>query len=175
MPKPRDISSIEAGLSLAIKNNKDKVIIATGKSESFLRKCSDPSLPQQLDHKDAIKIDRACIEAGLMPYLFEAHRAIIVSELKKIKGSNEDLNDLLIKFTILHGRLMDSIKSAKSSSGDQGIKISSAEKKDIFDAFDMIRQPCLKGIALALSCKTFEESLLSKIDMRLNHCVIHTK
>ena len=36
MPKPRDISSVEAGLSLAIKNNKDKVIIATGKSESFL-------------------------------------------------------------------------------------------------------------------------------------------
>ena len=92
MPKPRDISSVEAGLSLAIKNNKDKVMIATGKSESYLRKCSDPSLPQQLDHKDAIKIDRACIEAGLMPYLFEAHRAIIVSELKKIKGSNEDLS-----------------------------------------------------------------------------------
>ena len=88
MPKPRDISSVEAGLSLAIKNNKDKVMIATGKSESYLRKCSDPNLPQQLDHKDAIKIDRACIEAGLMPYLFEAHRAIIVSELKKIKGSN---------------------------------------------------------------------------------------
>ena len=109
MPKPRDISSVEAGLSLAIKNNKDKVMIATGKSESYLRKCSDPNLPQQLDHKDAIKIDRACIEAGLMPYLFEAHRAIIVSELKKIKGSNEDLNDLLIKFTILHGRLMDSL------------------------------------------------------------------
>ena len=144
MPKTRDISSVEAGLSLAIKNNKDKVMIATGKSESYLRKCSDPNLPQQLDHKDAIKIDRACIEAGLMPYLFEAHRAIIVSELKKIKGSNEDLNDLLIKFTILHGRLMDSIKSAKSSKGDQGIKISAAEKKDIFDAFEKLETKILK-------------------------------
>ena len=101
MAKPRDISSVEAGLSLAIKNNKDKVIVATGKSESYLRKCSDPNLPQQLDHIDAIKIDRACIEAGLMPYLFEAHKAIILSELKKIKGSDQDLNELLIKFTIL--------------------------------------------------------------------------
>ena len=45
----------------------------------------------------------------------------------------------------------------------------------VFYAFDIIRQPCLKGIAVALSCKNFEESLLSKIDMRLNHCVIHTK
>ena len=145
MAKLREISSIEHGLTEAIKNLKAEVIEqATGKSISFIRKCSDPDLDQQLDHRDAIKIDRACIEAGLMPYLFEAHRAIIVSELKKIKGSNEDLNDLLIKFTILHGRLMDSIKSAKSSSGDQGIKISSAEKKDIFDAFEKLETKILK-------------------------------
>ena len=144
MAKPREISSVEAGLSLAIKNNKNKIMVATGKSESYLRKCSDPNLPQQLDHKDAIKIDRVCIEAGLMPYLFEAHKAIIISELKKIKGSDQDLNDLLIKFTILHGRLMESIKSAKSSEGDQGIKISAAEKKDIFDAFEKLETKILE-------------------------------
>ena len=39
---------------------------------------------------------------------------------------------------------MDSIKSAKSSSGDQGIKISSAEKKDIFDAFEKLETKILK-------------------------------
>ena len=144
MAKPRDISSVEAGLSLAIKNNKDKVIVATGKSESYLRKCSDPNLPQQLDHTDAIKIDRACIEAGLMPYLFEAHKAIILSELKKIKGSNQDLNELLIKFTILHGKLMDSIKTAKSISSDQGTRISAAEKKEIFDAFEKLETKIMK-------------------------------
>ncbi len=144
MAKLRDISSVEAGLSLAIKNNKDKVIVATGKSESYLRKCSDPNLPQQLDHIDAIKIDRACIEAGLMPYLFEAHKAIILSELKKIKGSNQDLNELLIKFTIFHGKLMDSIKTAKSISSDQGPRISAAEKKEIFDAFEKLETKIMK-------------------------------
>ena len=144
MAKLRDISSVEAGLSLAIKNNKDKVIVATGKSESYLRKCSDPNLPQQLDHIDAIKIDRACIEAGLMPYLFEAHKAIILSELKKIKGSNQDLNELLIKFTIFHGKLMDSIKTAKSISSDQGSRISAAEKKEIFDAFEKLETKIMK-------------------------------
>ena len=144
MAKPRDISSVEAGLSLAIKNNKDKLIVATGKSESYLRKCSDPNLPQQLDHIDAIKIDRACIEAGLMPYLFEAHKAIILSDLKKIKGSNQDLNELLIKFTILHGKLMDSIKTAKSISSDQGARISAAEKKEIFDAFEKLETKIMR-------------------------------
>jgi hypothetical protein len=144
MAKLRELSSIEAALSNAIKNAKEKILLATGKSESYLRKCSDPSLPQQLDHSDAIKIDKACIESGLMPYLFEAHKSIIISELKKIKTSDHDLNELLVKFTILHGQLMESINSAKSTTGDQGAKITSAEKKEIFEAFDKLETKILK-------------------------------
>jgi len=116
----------------------------TGKSESFLRKCSDPDLDQQLDHRDAIKIDRACIEAGFMPYLFRAHEYVILSELKKIKGDKTDLNELLIKFTILHGKLMDSIKSSKSNESDRGKAISASEKKEIFEAFDQLEAKILK-------------------------------
>ena len=66
MAKLRDISSIEHGLTEAIKNLKSKVIEeVTGKSESFLRKCSDPDLDQQLDHKDAVKIDKELIKDEL--------------------------------------------------------------------------------------------------------------
>ena len=145
MAKVRELSSIESGLTQAIKNlKKDALELATGKSESFLRKCSDPDLDQQLDHKDAIKIDKACIEAGLMPYLFCAHEYIILSELKKVKGEQSDLNELLIKFTILHGKLMDSIKSAKSLTSDRGPKISASEKKEIFDAFNELETKILK-------------------------------
>ena len=62
MAKIREISSIEHGLAEAIKNLKaDLIEKATGKSESFIRKCSDPDLDQQLDHRDAVKIDKACI------------------------------------------------------------------------------------------------------------------
>ncbi len=145
MAKVRELSSIESGLTQAIKNLKKGALeLATGKSESFLRKCSDPDLDQQLDHKDAIKIDKACIEAGLMPYLFRAHEYIILSELKKVKGEQSDLNELLIKFTILHGKLMDSIKSAKSLTSDRGPKISASEKKEIFDAFNELETKILK-------------------------------
>ena len=130
MVKLREISSIEHGLSEAIKNLKSRVIEeVTGKSESFIRKCSDPDLDQQLDHKDAVKIDKACIERGLTPYLLRAHEYIILKELKKTNIDQQDLNELLIKFTILHGQLMDVINSAKNPDGHKGEKISQVEKK----------------------------------------------
>ena len=145
MAKLRQISSIEHGLAEAIKDLKSQVIEeVTGKSESFIRKCSDPDLDQQLDHRDAVKIDRACVERGLTPYLLRAHEYIILKEIKKINTDQEDLNELLIKFTILHGQLMDVISSAKSSEGHKGESISSVEKKEIFDAFEALENKILK-------------------------------
>ncbi len=145
MAKIREISSIERGLSEAIKDLKSKVIEeVTGKSESFLRKCSDPDLDQQLDHRDAVKIDKACVERGLTPYLLRAHEYIILKELKNLKVDQENLNELLIKFTILHGQLMDVINSAKSKEGHKGENISSVEKKEIFGAFEALENKILK-------------------------------
>ena len=145
MAKLREISSIEHGLTEAIKNLKSKVIEeATGKSESFLRKCSDPDLDQQLDHRDAVKIDKACVERGLTPYLLRAHEYIILKEIKSTKASQQDLNELLIKFTILHGQLMDVINSSKNPDGHKGEAISAVEKKEIFSAFEALENKILK-------------------------------
>ena len=98
MAKLREISSIEHGLTEAIKNLKSKVIEeVTGKSESFLRKCSDPDLDQQLDHRDAVKIDKACVQKGLTPYLLRSHEYIIQKELKNVVTDQKDLNELMIE------------------------------------------------------------------------------
>ena len=56
-------------------------------------------MDQQLDHRDAVKIDRACVERGLTPYLLRAHEYIILKELKKVETDQENLSELLIKFT----------------------------------------------------------------------------
>ena len=145
MAKNRELSSIEHGLAEAIKNLKAEVIEqATGKSISFIRKCSDPDLDQQLDHNDAIKIDKACIENGLNPYLLRSHEFIILKELKKTKIENKSMNELLIQFTISLGKLLDRIKSAKNPKGDKGEAITSAEKKEIFDAFHEFENKILK-------------------------------
>ena len=145
MAKLREISSIEHGLAEAIKNLKAELIEkATGKSESFIRKCSDPDLDQQLDHRDAVKIDKACIENGLPPYLLRAHEYIILKELNNKKPQNNDMNELLVKFTILHGELMNAINKARDPKGDRGENISAAEKKEIFDAFNALENKILK-------------------------------
>ena len=145
MAKNRELSSIEHGLAEAIKNLKAEVIEqATGKSISFIRKCSDPDLDQQLDHNDAIKIDKACIENGFNPYLLRSHEFIILKELKKTKIENKSMNELLVQFTISLGKLLDRIKSAKNPKGDKGEDITSAEKKEIFDAFHEFENKVLK-------------------------------
>ena len=145
MAKNRELSTIEHGLAEAIRNLKAEVIEeVTGKSESYIRKCSDPDLEQQLDHRDAVKIDKACIEKGLDPYLLNSHQYIILKELKKVSLGNQSINELLVQFTISLGKLLDSIKTAKSSKGEKGQLISAAEKKEIYEAFHELENKILK-------------------------------
>ena len=145
MAKLREISSIEHGLTEAIKNLKSKVIEeVTGKSESYIRKCSDPDLEQQLDHRDAVKIDKACIKKGLAPYLLNSHNYIILKELEKANIENQSINELLVQFTISLGKLLDSIKTAKSSKGEKGEAISAAEKKEIYEALHELENKIIK-------------------------------
>ena len=145
MAKNRELSTIEHGLAEAIKNLKAEVIEeVTGKSESYIRKCSDPDLEQQLDHRDAVKIDKACIEKGLDPYLLNSHQYIILKELEKANLGNQSINELLVQFTISLGKLLDSIKTAKSSKGEKGQLISAAEKKEIYEAFHELENKILK-------------------------------
>jgi hypothetical protein len=145
MAKNRELSSIEHGLAEAIKNLKTEIIEeVTGKSESYIRKCSDPDLDQQLDHRDAIKIDKACVERGLSPYLLRSHEYIILKKLKETNLEDQSMNELLVQFTISLGKLLDSIKTAKSPKGEKGPLVSAAEKKEIYDAFHELENKILK-------------------------------
>ena len=145
MAKNRELSSIEHGLAEAIRNLKAEVMEeVTGKSESYIRKCSDPDLEQQLDHRDAVKIDKACIENDLAPYLLNSHNYIILKELEKADLGNQSINELLVQFTISMGKLLDSIKTAKSSKGEKGEAISAAEKKEIYEALHELENKILK-------------------------------
>ena len=145
MAKNRELSSIEHGLAEAIRNLKAEIMEeVTGKSESYIRKCSDPDLEQQLDHRDAVKIDKACVENGLAPYLLNSHNYIILKELEKANIENQSINELLVQFTISLGKLLDSIKTAKSSKGEKGEAISAAEKKEIYEALHELEDKIVK-------------------------------
>jgi len=118
---------------------------AIGKTSSYLRKCSNPDLAQQIDHNDSFKLDHACIQKGEAPPLLAAYEYMIVQLLAKSDNyENKDINEMLVKSTILHGRLTELVKEAKEPGSDKGITISALEKKDIFEAITDLENKILK-------------------------------
>ena len=99
MAKIRKIASIENGLTEVIKIlTEDEIEGAIGKGISYLRKCSDPDQPNQIDHNESLKLDLACIKKNKSPPLLNCHEHKIAQDLDGIKVSeNNDLDDVLIR------------------------------------------------------------------------------
>ncbi len=146
MAKIRKISSIENGVAEVIKIlSEDEIEEAIGKGVSFLRKCSDPDQPQQIDHNDSIKLDLACIKKKKAPPLLNSHEYIMSSNFSNLDQHNDDdLDAVLVKFTILHGKLVEVIKKAQDPKSDKGEEISAIEKKEIFDSIKSIENKIMK-------------------------------
>ena len=145
MVKIRKAASLENGLADVIKIlSEDEIEAAIGKSVSFLRKCSDPDQPQQIDHKDSFKLDAACIAKNKAPPMLSAHRFMISQIFDNKKHQENDVDDMLVKFTILHGRLNEVINNAHDEQGDDGKDISELEKKEIFEALKKLEDKILK-------------------------------
>ena len=146
MAKIRKISSIENGIAEVIKIlSEDEIEEVIGKGISFLRKCSDPDQPQQIDHNDSIKLDLACIKKKKAPPLLNSHEYIMSLNVSALDFENDgDLDAVLVKFTILHGKLVEVIKKAQEPNSDKGEEISVVEKKEIFDSIKNIEDKIMK-------------------------------
>ena len=146
MVKIRKIASNENGIAEVVKIlNEDEIEKTIGKSVSYLRKCSDPDLPQQIDHNDSFKLDKACIEKKKAPPLLTAHEYMLDQEFVKFDDNNsKDINGMLVRFTILHGKLTELVNNAQNPKGDKGSEISVLEKKEIFDAIKALENKVLK-------------------------------
>ena len=107
----------------------DQEILDTIGKGSYLRKCSDPDLPQQIDHNDSLKLDIACIKKHKAPPLLNSHEYTISlnADNFEFKDNYQDLDDLLVKFSILHGKLVEVVKKAQSPQSDKGSSISALE------------------------------------------------
>ena len=136
MAKIRKMASIENGLMEVIAVlNEDEIQEAIGKGSSYLRKCSNPDLPQQIDHSDSFKLDRACIKKGKGHPLLTSHEYMIAQELEKFEGNeNNDIDEMLVRSTILHGKLTEVVKQTEDPQSDMGKEISRLEKKEIMKA-----------------------------------------
>ena len=136
MAKIRKIGSIEDGIMQILKILSEEEILTTiGKTSSYLRKCSDPQQQQQIDHNDSIKLDLACIKKGKAPPLITAHEYIVANEYENSEvHKNNDIDEMLVKSTILHGKLTEVVKQSEDPKSDLGKNISVLEKKEIMEA-----------------------------------------
>ena len=105
MAKIRKTASIESGLMEVTKIlTEEEIQEAIGKGSSYIRKCSNPDLPQQIDHNDSFKLDRACIKKGKGHPLLTSHEYMVAHELEKFEGNEDnDIDEMLVRSTILHG------------------------------------------------------------------------
>ena len=85
------------------------------------------------------------IHAKKAPPLLNSHEYIMSSNVAGLDLQNDDdLNAVLVKFTILHGKLVEVIKKAQEPSSDKGEEISVVEKKEIFEAIKSIEDKIMK-------------------------------
>ena len=122
MAKIRKLASIENGIMEVLKIlSEEEIQEAIGKGSSYLRKCSNPDLPQQLNHNDSIKLDTKCIQKGKGHPLFDSHEYIVINELENVEThKTNDIDDLLVKSNILHGKLSESVKLAEDTKSELG-------------------------------------------------------
>ncbi|MDC3068777.1 hypothetical protein OA265_02985 [Candidatus Pelagibacter sp.] len=146
MAKIRKTASIENGIMQVLKIlNEEEIQNAIGKGSSYLRKCSNPDLQQQIDHNDSIKLDIACIKKGKAPHLCLAHEYIIANVSDNLDSHKlNDIDEMLVKSTILHGKLTEVVKTAEDPKSDKGIEISNLEKKEIMKAIKNLEDKIMK-------------------------------
>ena len=154
MVKIRKTASIENGLMEVSKIlSEEEIQSAIGKGSSYIRKCSNPDLPQQIDHNDSFKLDRACIKKGKGHPLLTSHEYMVTQELEKFEGNEDnDIDEMLVRSTILHGKLTEVVKQSEDPKGDSGKKISPLEKKEIMKAIKGVEDKILK-IKLTIDSK----------------------
>ena len=146
MAKIRKTASIENGLMEVLKIlNDEEVQAAIGKGTSYIRKCSNPDLPQQIDHNDSFLLDKACIEKGKAPPLLTSHEFMIAKEFDKVEtAAAKDISQILVRSTILHGKLTELIHNAQDPKSDRGETISVLEKKEINEAITDLENKIMK-------------------------------
>ena len=146
MAKIRKTASIENGLMEVLKIlNEVEIQAAIGKGASYIRKCSNPDLPQQIDHNDSFQLDKACIEKGKAPPLLTSHEFMIAKEFDKVEtAAAKDISQILVRSTILHGKLTELIHNAQDPKSDKGETISVLEKKEINEAITDLENKIMK-------------------------------
>ena len=155
MPKIRKIASIERGLEEVVQSlTEEEIKQAINKGSSYVRKCSDPNpdsdgVKRNIDHIDSVKLDIKCIQKGISPPLLTAHQFMVDQEKSENRSNFGEVNQMLVKFSILEGELNKVVIEATDPKSPDGEEITALEKKKVFEAIKNIEDKILK-IKLAI-------------------------
>ena len=155
MPKIRKIASIERGLEEVVQSlTEEEIKQAINKGSSYVRKCSDPQpdndgIKRNINHEDSVKLDIKCIQKGISPPLLTAHQFMVDQEKSKNRSNFGEVNQMLVKFSILEGELNKVVIEATDPKSPDGEEITALEKKKVFEAIKNIEDKILK-IKLAI-------------------------
>ena len=94
---------------------------------------------------ESLALDKVCLEKGIAPPMLNAHTYILDSIKYKIQAPQSDVNKMMVKLTILDGKLKDEILKALEDN-----KLTKIEKDKINDAIKAIEDKILK-IKLAIN------------------------
>ena len=146
MAKIRKTGSIENAIMKCLQIlSEDEIYNCIGKKTSFLRKCSDPNLKHQIDHIDSLKLDMICIKKGKAPPFLTEHEYKVRNKLENIQDHKfNDIDSMLVKSTILHGKIQETIKYSEDPKSDEGVKISKIEKKEIMKSIKNLEDKIYK-------------------------------
>ena len=150
MPKIRKIASIERGLEEVVQSlTEEEIKQAINKGSSYVRKCSDPNpdndgIKRNIDHIDSVKLDIKCIQKGISPPLLTAHQFMIDQEKSENRSNFGEVNQMLVKFSILEGELNKVVIEATDPKSPDGEEITALEKKKVFEAIKNIEDKILK-------------------------------
>ena len=90
-------------------------------------------------------LDKACIEKGKAPPLSTSHEFMIAKEFDKVEtAAAKDISQILVRSTILHGKLTELIHNAQDPKSDRGETISVLEKKEINEAITDLENKIMK-------------------------------
>tara|TARA_B100000035_G_C20847911_1_gene486074 strand:- start:155 stop:619 length:465 start_codon:yes stop_codon:yes gene_type:complete len=137
----REFLSIEQALKEVVRKiDKEDIKNATGKSESFFRKCSDENdIEHNLHLKDAVQLDCISLQKGNGTPLLSCMEALI--ERCKSKTSEYDnITSSLLNIGGRIGSLMEKIKDYTHIHSEGGIRLTKREKDEIYKSIASLEE-----------------------------------
>ena len=103
-----------------------------GKTESYIRQCSDPDAHHELQAREAAILDAACKaefrETPFADWLTRSNNSVGWA------GPRVDLRDAAFGLTVAQGKLCEAIQAAKAPKGPGGKRITEGERQTVLKA-----------------------------------------